>query len=297
MNVHRAATIAVIIPTFNRSAEIGTAIGSVLTQLGDRQVDVVVVDDGSNDDTLTAVDAISDERVRVIRQDHLGVAVARNRGVAETDAAYVAFLDSDDVALAGWVEQLCAAAVRGVDLFSCGVTQVDGGDRANIFPTRQGPAFGGVMALFLAGSFMVRREVFERAGGYLPGLRYGENTDLGMRIGALNRHDPLKVESVHTPLIEVRRRPGRYDAEVMWEATTLLLRERREQLAVDPGMLATYLAIGATAAETLGRHADARQLLAQAVRADPRNWRHTARLVRSFARPIMRPLGLGNDHG
>jgi glycosyltransferase involved in cell wall biosynthesis len=266
-------------------------------QADDRQIDVVVVDDGSTDDTSTAVTAIPDERVRFVPQDHLGVAVARNRGVAETDAKYVSFLDSDDVAVPGWLDALFRAAEREVDIFSCGVTFLDGNDRTNVAPTPQGRAFCNVTALFLAGSFMTRRELFEQVGGYLAGLAHGENTDLGMRLSALHRDTPLHVESVETPLVEVRRRPNRYDASVMWDAATLVLRERRDLLAADPRMLANYMAIGGTAARKLGRNAEARRLHAQAVRTDPRNWRHSARLVRSVTQPIVRRLRPGAERG
>ncbi len=85
--------ISVIIPTRNRRALVLRAVDSVLRQdCPDREV--LVVDDGSTDGTADALAAIAD--CRVIRLEHGGPAVARNRGIAAAAGQYLAFLDSDD---------------------------------------------------------------------------------------------------------------------------------------------------------------------------------------------------------
>ena len=111
--------VAVIVPTFNRAELLQRALNSVLTQDVTRGLEVVVVDDGSADDIGRVVKSVADERVRLVRQDNGGVSRARNRGVEETDAEWVCFLDSDDVARAGWLEEMLSAASQGIDLFSC----------------------------------------------------------------------------------------------------------------------------------------------------------------------------------
>lgn len=88
--------VSVVIPTYNRGYIVREAIESVLAQtFGD--FEVIVVDDGSADDTAEKIAAIRDSRVRYIRQSNAGVSAARNRGVAEARGEIISFLDSDDL--------------------------------------------------------------------------------------------------------------------------------------------------------------------------------------------------------
>lgn len=88
-------TVSVVIPTYNRARWLGDAIRSVMGQTH-RPLEVLVVDDGSTDDT-PAVCAEFGPPVRHIPQEHAGAAVARNRGLKEARGEYIAFLDSDDL--------------------------------------------------------------------------------------------------------------------------------------------------------------------------------------------------------
>ncbi len=92
--------VSVVVPTFERASFIGASVGSLLAETG-VDFEVIVVDDGSTDDTLERLAAIADPRLRVIRAAHGGVAAARNTGVAAARGRYVAFHDSDDEALPG----------------------------------------------------------------------------------------------------------------------------------------------------------------------------------------------------
>ena len=88
--------VSVIIPTYNRATIVLDAIRSVFRQTF-QDLEVIVVDDGSDDDTYQQILALRDPRVTVIRHDmNKGAAAARNTGVAAAKGKYVAFLDSDD---------------------------------------------------------------------------------------------------------------------------------------------------------------------------------------------------------
>jgi glycosyltransferase involved in cell wall biosynthesis len=91
--------ISAVIPTYNRGRLIGRAIESVLQQ-SKQPTEIVVVDDGSTDDTGQKVASFGTQ-VCYIYQDNAGAAAARNRGVREARSEWIAFLDSDDV----WLEQ------------------------------------------------------------------------------------------------------------------------------------------------------------------------------------------------
>jgi glycosyltransferase involved in cell wall biosynthesis len=94
--VNPSTIVSVIIPAWNAEQWISEAVESVLRQTW-RNVDIIVVDDGSTDDTATIVERISDERVRCIRAEHRGAAAARNRGLEYARGELIQFLDADDI--------------------------------------------------------------------------------------------------------------------------------------------------------------------------------------------------------
>ena len=89
-------TVSVVIPTYNRAGPVIDAVRSVLAQQFE-DFELIVVDDGSTDDTAARLAAIADDRVRYIAGSHAGVSAARNLGVRRATGSLIAFLDSDDL--------------------------------------------------------------------------------------------------------------------------------------------------------------------------------------------------------
>ena len=87
--------VSVIVPVYNAGRFIGRALASVLAQ-PHQSLDVIVVDDGSEDDSCEVVSRLNDARCRLVRQPNGGAASARNRGIQEATGAMLAFLDADD---------------------------------------------------------------------------------------------------------------------------------------------------------------------------------------------------------
>jgi len=92
--------VTVVVPTYNRARTLATSLASVLAEEG-VDLEVVVVDDGSTDGTAPMLAARADPRVRVVSRPHAGIAAARNAGIGVARAPFVAFHDSDDLALPG----------------------------------------------------------------------------------------------------------------------------------------------------------------------------------------------------
>jgi len=89
-------TVSVIIPTYNRAHTIGRAIKSVLNQTY-QDFEIIVVDDGSTDNTEEVVKSFRDKRIRYIQhKKNKGAAAARNTGIKSAKGKYIAFQDSDD---------------------------------------------------------------------------------------------------------------------------------------------------------------------------------------------------------
>lgn len=90
--------ISLVIPLYNKSERIEACLGSVLSQ-SSLPTKIVVVDDGSKDDSALKAEQIAQDqpKIQVIRQDNAGVSVARNVGLQAVETPFVAFLDADDV--------------------------------------------------------------------------------------------------------------------------------------------------------------------------------------------------------
>ncbi|HBN06322.1 MAG TPA: hypothetical protein DD434_11135 [Bacteroidales bacterium] len=87
---------SVVIPLYNKEKSIGNTIQSVLNQTF-QDFEIVVVNDGSTDNSLQVVENINDSRIRIINKPNGGVSSARNRGIKEAKYAWIAFLDGDDL--------------------------------------------------------------------------------------------------------------------------------------------------------------------------------------------------------
>ena len=109
--------ISIVIPLYNKRETVARALRSVLGQTV-QDFEVLVVDDGSTDRSSDVVTSFADPRVRIIRQTNSGVSVARNRGVFESHADFVAFLDGDDE----WLPTFLEAIIDLREKFpSCGI--------------------------------------------------------------------------------------------------------------------------------------------------------------------------------
>lgn len=124
---------SVVIPSCNRARTIERAAISVLNQTV-KDLEVIIVDDCSDDNTREVVEQISDERIKYVRLDQRsGACVARNRGVQEARGAYIAFQDSDDE----WVDtkleiQLKAMLESNADICFCRLRRHYIGENAKV---------------------------------------------------------------------------------------------------------------------------------------------------------------------
>ncbi len=194
-------SVSLVIATFNHARLLAEAIDSALSQTLD-PVDVVVVDDGSTDDT-PAVLARYDARIRVLRQPNRGLAAARNAGLAATRGTYVAFLDADDVLaptkLAEQVAVLERAPTLGWTYCDVLIETVATGARVTawLFPELIHGNFIPAIAP------LVRRTALDVVGGFDERLTALEDWDLWLRLA-------LSAEARYSPavLATYRVRPG-----------------------------------------------------------------------------------------
>lgn len=90
--------VSIIIPAYNAERWLGEAVSSVLNQ-SHTDLELIIVNDGSTDDTLTIAYSFQDERIKVVDQVNAGVSAARNAGLAMAKGTYICFMDADDAML------------------------------------------------------------------------------------------------------------------------------------------------------------------------------------------------------
>lgn len=197
--------ISVVIPLYNKAAEIARAVRSVLAQtLLPREV--IVVDDGSTDGGADVVESLASPLVRLVRQENRGVSAARNRGIAMASGRHVALLDGDDRWLPEYLERVTALIARCPDCGAYGTGfMVDTGGRLTVGDT---PRAEGVIDFFresmsryvlIPSAATLRRDLVVDAGGFPEGMRMGEDqwlwTVLARRAAVAFTPRPLAVYS------------------------------------------------------------------------------------------------------
>jgi glycosyltransferase involved in cell wall biosynthesis len=276
------ALIGIVIPTHNRATELKRCLSSILEQERADELEVVVVDDGSTDETRAVVAAVEGGRVHYLRQDNAGPCSARNHGAGRVQAPFLCFLDSDDELLPGWSAAMLSLASRpGVDLVSCGVrvheTHID--RYSNFPPPPLGPAFGGHTASFVPGSYAVRREIFDLVGGFATDIGYGEHHELALRLA---RDGPNRLSVVSDPRPLLLKYHDRSPAvahayhESKLAATERTLDRHRAAIGRDKRLEANLEFVAGYCAAHLGKYKRARHHFVAATRARPLWWKPIA---------------------
>ncbi len=189
--------VSVVIPLYNKRDTLPRCLESVLRQTFP-DFEAVVVDDGSTDGSGGLARELPDPRIRVISQPNAGVAAARNRGIAESRATHVAFLDADDE----WKPEFLAAIIGLIERYPQAGMYVTGlrhdpgdGSWAEMSFTLPGDGETGVTDEYFSApeeassissgsSTAIRKEVVDQVGGFPTGELQGEDLDLWVRIAA-----------------------------------------------------------------------------------------------------------------
>lgn len=184
--------VSAIIPTYNRAVYITQAIDSALAQRYDN-LEIIVVDDGSTDLTSNALAPYA-SRILLLRQKNQGVSVARNTAIAASHGEYIALLDSDDLWLPGKLARQVDYLVANPDvgMVACHAIAIDDDglplNVAPLFPF-QGQGWVSLETNVLRSplpvdTLVIRRECLPEPTPFTPGVAYGEDWEMCLRVGA-----------------------------------------------------------------------------------------------------------------
>lgn len=212
----KSPLVSVIIPTYNRWPMVGEAVDSVLRQTY-TSFEILVVDDGSTDETVTALRG-RDWRLRILSQPNGGVAAARNTGVRHAWGKYLAFLDSDDLWLPRKLEVQTVFMERNSGVAICQTEEiwVRRGVRVNPKIKHRKPS-GDIfrrcldLCVVSPSAVMIAKEFFSQIGGFDETFPVCEDYDLWLRI-AVEQPVPL----IESPLVVKRGGHADQLSHSMW---------------------------------------------------------------------------------
>jgi glycosyltransferase involved in cell wall biosynthesis len=232
--------ISVIIPVYNGAEFIAAAVESAAAQTY-RNLEIIVVDDGSSDDTLSILHRLSasDPRIRILAQANSGVAAARNHAIAESRGDFIAPLDADDLWLPTKIDrQLRTLLLAGDDcgfVYSWWAWIDEAGTVLDRSPrwTIEGSVLEVLVLINFTGNASVplfRKHALVEAGGYnsaLAAAKSGGCEDWEAVLRVAGRH---RVAVVRDVLLGYRRRPGSMSqaCDTMWRSQQMVMEAIRE---------------------------------------------------------------------
>ena len=187
---------SVVIPLYNKANYIENTIRSVLDQTCD-DYELIVVDDGSSDNSLELARKYESDRVRVIAQANQGVSVARNTGIENARGTFIAFLDADDQWEPRYLQNIHALTEQYPEsaIFVTAYA-VDMGNGKIHYSTRLEPQTGCLPSYWLTlakgydfvwtSATVIRRDALIEAGLFKPGEKIGQDLDMWARVARIN---------------------------------------------------------------------------------------------------------------
>jgi len=204
--------VSVIIPTYNRSEILKKSIGSVINQTFE-DFELLVMDDGSDDNTQEVVRSFADKRILYARNEsNLGVVGARNKAVSNSNGEYIAFLDDDDIWMPDKLERqtrLMEQSPSSIGAIYTGFYTVD--DEINKIVKVMVPRYrGNILEDILYYNFiatstvLIKRECFEKTGLFDEKICYGEDFDMWIRV-----LEEYEFDYIKDPLVRYLIHPDR----------------------------------------------------------------------------------------
>ncbi|MCM1387189.1 MAG: glycosyltransferase [Bacillus sp. (in: Bacteria)] len=230
--------VSVIIPTYNRAYCIENSIRSVLEQTY-RELELIVVDDGSSDNTHDVVNSIEDERIRYIKMpENKGVSAARNEGIRQAAYDYIAFQDSDDVWKPDKLEKQMKVLIEApqAGLVYCEFEARKSDDNIFIVPDKsvplsdkQGDIYDKLLCrnTISTQTVLARRECLLQTGLFCENLSCIEDWEFFLRIAK-----DYEIVFVEEPLVIVNVKTGGVSSNVAgyFEARCYMIAQHREAL-------------------------------------------------------------------
>lgn len=204
-------TFSVVIPLYNKQNYIAATLQSVLAQTF-TDFEVIVVNDVSTDNSLTVAKSITDERIRIVSHEkNSGLSASRNTGISNSNAAYVAFLDADDIWKPEFLEKIHGLIVNypEADLFGTNYNEIYPG---NIIIQHPFSIKTGIVTdffqkeinqhIYCYSSVCIRKKAIQKIGLFNESINMGEDVDFNVRANLVSKlayyDDALAIIAMHS---------------------------------------------------------------------------------------------------
>jgi glycosyltransferase involved in cell wall biosynthesis len=283
---------SVIVPAYNRADTIMKTIDSLLAQTYP-YFEIIIADDGSSDYTAELFRNVDDDRIRYFYQENAGVSAARNFGASKSQYDWLTFLDSDDTVSPNWLADFAKEIESSkVEIVFCGMRQINkksGLDKLidPLDPYENGTSKG----LYRASTFILKKNIFMSVGGYDSNVRFGENTELSIRLKQLK----LSSGYISKPnyIYEMAEAGLARNLANVIDSNLYTLQKHKSHFNNIPHVKQLYLQITAIAQIRLGRTKDGRKNLWKAYFAKPSNGKSFFRAmlasIPTLAKQIWKP--------
>lgn len=196
-------SVSIVIPTYNREKLLPRAIESVLSQNFEGEIEIIISDDGSTDNTLNIANSYGDQVKLLLKPADCktqGPSSTRNRGIAAATKPYVLFLDSDDYFFPGHIKKMVNAIEANPDFgyVFCRILEINESTTPPTFSLWTKAEIGEreIINLNIAShnvaqtnGFIFKKEVFDKVGVFHEDIYHGEDIDLWMRIAEFYKGD------------------------------------------------------------------------------------------------------------
>ena len=282
--------ITIIMPLYNKAAEVLGSVASVRAQTV-TDWELIVVDDGSSDGGADLVDRLADQRIKIIKQNNQGVSLARNRGISETESPWIAFLDADDE----WRSDYLATVLSLTRDYPQALWLATGYEirhpREGVFNARlRGLSKGfqrGILRNYFtvatqsdppvwSSAVVVRRDVLLEIGGFPAGISSGEDLLTWARLAV---RYPLAYDVRPMAVFHVSGNDRPADSEQQVTAALTELLRAYPDISGLRNYLGLWNRIQAVMALRYGETKLARSAAWQAIRHAPWQWRNSYTFV------------------
>lgn len=290
--------ISVVIPLYNKEQLIAKTLQSVFAQTY-TDYEIVIVNDGSIDNSVAVIEALSDPRIRLINQANAGVSAARNKGIEEAKGEYVALLDADDEWKPEYLETIADMIEKYSDcsVFATNYTHIapDGHEFPTIINNIRFNGYDGRLLNYFevastssppicSISIVAKKDVFLSVGGFPLGIKSGEDLLTWARFACRYKIayciKPLAIFNVEG--YDRNEKPKRIPAEIDIVGNEL----RKLQLDFNPPYIKSYISfwhkMRGVIYWRLNLHAKSINECLKAIRFNPLNFKAYAVVLANF---------------
>ena len=251
---------SIIIPSYNRAHIINNVLEALQKQ-SYNDIEIIVVDDGSSDQTKEIITPFLREHknIKYLYQQNSGVCAARNTGAKIAQGEYLIFLDSDDDVEKDWLNDFYdLLKSNNYDVGFCNMKEVRLNEAVKLVDAANPYKNQDKKGKYIAGMFAINKTIFKEAGMYDENIKYGENTELGIRLRT--RGIKMGFINQYNFIYNISAGEGSKNNLNKLHSNIYIVEKHQDYFKKNPGTKKLFIQVAAVAAARLGMYKTANEL-------------------------------------